>query len=143
MKGNRLIKIIKKYQRIYGKDPEILFRGVFGYSDLELSSLIGRDERWQDARGRAVCVIESYGQGRAYPTLALDEIERERAAGNSHSDNDVNTSHNARIQQNTSIADRFGIPEDMAAFAREAAETIINRHYLHPEEYANTQGNPN
>ena len=144
MKGNRLIKIIKKYQRMYGEDPEILFRGVFGYSDVEVSSLTDREDGGRDARGRAVCVIEGYGQGRTYPTLALDEIERERASGNSHSDNDAYTLHNVAHTQRSipSMAD-LGFPDDLAAFARQTAETIINRHYLHPEEYANTQGNSN
>lgn len=120
---------------MYGEDPEILFRGVFGYSDVEVSSLTDRDERGRDSRGRAVCVIEGYGQGRTYPTLALDEIERDRAAGNPHPDNDAYTLRNTfNVQRSIPRVD-IGIPDDIAAFAQETAETIINRHYLHPEEY--------
>lgn len=112
---------------MYGEDPEILFRGVFGYSDVEVSSLTNREEGGRDSRGRAVCVIESYGQGEVYPTLTLDEIERERASGNSHNDNDAYTLHNAvNVRRSTPRAANIEIPDDIAAFARETAETIIN-----------------
>lgn len=120
---------------MYGEDPEILFRGVFGYSDVEVSSLTDREEGGRDSRGRAVCVIEGYGQGKTYPTLALDEIERERASGNSHSDNDAYTLHNAVQTQRSipSMAD-LGIVDDLSTYVREATENIINRQIMHPEE---------
>lgn len=152
MKGNRLIKIIKKYQRIFGKDPEILFKGVFGYSDIEMLPLRALITEGLDARGRAVCVIEGRGQGRTYPTLALDEIERVRAttdisrlimAQDSHED--------AVIRQNTLDSIAAEIPDDLSTYVRERTESIINHRIMHPEYYAdpqvytqgNTQGNSN
>ena len=142
MKGNRLMKLIKKYQRIYGEDPEILFRGVFGYSDVAIMSLTDNDAVWRDARGRAVCVIEGSGQGRTYPTLALDEIEQQRTVGSIHHDNDTHTLHNVANAQRVipSMAD-IGIPDDISQFVRETTETIINHRIMHPEHYANTQRN--
>lgn len=129
---------------MYGEDPEILFRGVFGYSDVEVSSLTDREDGGRDARGRAVCVIEGYGQGRTYPTIALDEIERERASGNSHSDNDAYTLHNvAHTQRSIPSIEDIGIVDDLSTYVRERTETIINHRIMHPEYYVNTQGNSN
>lgn len=142
MKGNRLIKIIKKYQRVYGEDPEILFRGVFGYSDVEVSSLTDRMEGGRDSRGRAVCVIEGYGQGRTYPTLALDGIERDRATGNPHPDNDAYTLRNTvNVQQSTPRVD-FGIPDDIPGFAQATVNSILNNIFASTAN-ENSQENSN
>lgn len=128
---------------MYGEDPEILYRGVFGYSDVVVSSLTGRVEGGRDSRGRAVCVIEDHGQGRM-PTLAIDEIERERATGNHHDDNDAYLLRNITHVQSIPMAEtpriEVRIPEDISAFAQTTAERVVNRIYTNRTN-ENSQGN--